>query len=399
MVAASVIVPARNAAATLGATLAALAAQDTTGRIRGDRRRRRLHRRDRGRGRKRASGRPAGARARRRAGPGAQRRGGARRGARRLRSRTPTAFRPRAGWPPASRRSPAPTSSRAPCTPIREAESGPFDRTVWVVGEAGLYECASLFCTRSLFDRLGGFEDWLGARLGKPLAEDAWFGWRARRSGARTRFSDAALVHHAVFHREAPEFVAERARLVYFPAIARRMPELRSTAFFGRAFLSRRSAAFDAALAGAGASLGLRSRLPLVAAAALGLDGRGRGAALGAPGAAGRRGRRGRGPGGGGRARDRQRPRPLAADLSVSRAGGGARYHRRPALRRTASTAHCDLGGACGVDGKRGVRRTGAGELGRGGLVPPPGRRRPERSGALLDRRSGSPLRDRSTQR
>ena len=44
------------------------------------------------------------------------------------------------------------------------------------------------------------------------------------------------------------------------------MPELRSTAFFGRAFLSRRSAAFDVALAGAGASLGLRSRLPLVAA-------------------------------------------------------------------------------------------------------------------------------------
>ena len=100
------------------------------------------------------------------------------------------------------------------------ATSGPFDRTVWVVGETGLYECASLFCDRELFDRVGGFEDWLDARLGKPLAEDAWFGWRARRAGARTAFSDAALVHHVVFERDATGFVAERARLVYFPAIA-----------------------------------------------------------------------------------------------------------------------------------------------------------------------------------
>lgn len=142
---------------------------------------------------------------------------------------------------------------------------GPFDRTVWVTHEAGLYECASLFLRRELFDRLGGFEDFLAARLGKPLAEDVWLGWRARRSGARTAFCDAALVHHAVFRRGAAEFVAERARLVYFPLIARRVPELRGTAFFARRFLSRRSAAFDAAAVGVAAALASGSRLPLFA--------------------------------------------------------------------------------------------------------------------------------------
>jgi len=146
------------------------------------------------------------------------------------------------------------------------ARPGPFDRTVWVTREAGLYECASLFCRRELFERLGGFEDWLGARLGKPLAEDAWLGWRARRAGARTTFSDAALVHHAVFPRGAGAYVAERARLVYFPAIARKMPELRGSAFFGRVFLSRRSAAFDAAAAGGIAAASLASLWPLAAA-------------------------------------------------------------------------------------------------------------------------------------
>jgi glycosyltransferase involved in cell wall biosynthesis len=148
-----------------------------------------------------------------------------------------------------------------------DAEIGPFDRTVWVTREAGLYECASLFLRRAAFERVGGFEDWLGARIGKPLAEDAWLGWRVRRAGLRTEFSERALVHHEVFARDAAGFVGERLRLVYFPLIARQMPELRRTAFFGRLFLSARSAAFDAALAGAALAVARRSRLPLAAAA------------------------------------------------------------------------------------------------------------------------------------
>jgi glycosyltransferase involved in cell wall biosynthesis len=147
------------------------------------------------------------------------------------------------------------------------AQLGPFDHTVWVVGESGLYETANLFVRRDLFERLGGFEDFLGARIGKPLAEDLWLGWRARRAGARTAFSSEALVHHAVLPRGPAGYVAERLRLVYFPAIANRVPELRDSLFFGHFFLTRRSAAFDLALAGVALATLRRSPLALLAAA------------------------------------------------------------------------------------------------------------------------------------
>jgi glycosyltransferase involved in cell wall biosynthesis len=146
------------------------------------------------------------------------------------------------------------------------ARLGPFDRTIWVERETGLYETANLFVRRELFDRVGGFEVWLEPEIGKPLGEDMWFGWRARRAGARSAFCEEALVHHAVFPRGAAEFVAERRRLRYFPAMAAKMPELRSQFFYARWFLSRRSAAFDAALVGTAAAVASRSRWPLVAA-------------------------------------------------------------------------------------------------------------------------------------
>ncbi len=151
--------------------------------------------------------------------------------------------------------------------PEPRSQLGPFDHTVWVVGESGLYETANLFVRRDLFERLGGFEDFLDARIGKPLAEDLWLGWRARRAGARTAFSSDALVHHAVLPRGPAGYVGERLRLVYFPAIANRVPELRESLFFGHLFLTRRSAAFDLALAGVALAALKRSPLALLAAA------------------------------------------------------------------------------------------------------------------------------------
>jgi glycosyltransferase involved in cell wall biosynthesis len=143
----------------------------------------------------------------------------------------------------------------------------PFDRTVWVTRESGLYETANLFCRRELFERIGGFEDWLDARLGKQLAEDVWLGWRARRAGARIEFCDTARVDHAVFRRGGGEYLAERVRLSYFPAIVAQVPELRSEFLHRRVFLSRRSARFDLALAGVAAAAWGRSPVPLVLAA------------------------------------------------------------------------------------------------------------------------------------
>ena len=149
--------------------------------------------------------------------------------------------------------------------PDPRATLGPFDRTLWVDGESGFYETANLFVRRELFDRLGGFDEWL--RIGgRPFAEDLWFGWRAVRAGARTRFAEHALVHHAVFPRGAIGFVRERARLGHFADVARRVPEFRRHTMFARVFMSRRSAAFDAAAAGAAIAAVRRTPLPLAGA-------------------------------------------------------------------------------------------------------------------------------------
>jgi glycosyltransferase involved in cell wall biosynthesis len=152
-------------------------------------------------------------------------------------------------------------------TPPPDAVVGPFDRTLWVVRPWGLFETANLLVRAELFERLGGFEPWLSPARSKELAEDVWFGWRAVRAGARTAFCDEALVHHAVFERSARDYVAERLRLRYFPAMAARIPELRDSFFYRRWFLTPRSAAFDAALVGLVLATAARRPWPLVLAA------------------------------------------------------------------------------------------------------------------------------------
>ena len=150
--------------------------------------------------------------------------------------------------------------------PDPDTPAGPFDRTLAVQRATGLYESANLFVRRALFERLGGFESWLRPRRGKELGEDVWFGWRARRAGARMSFCEAALAHHAVFPRSALGYVAERRRLRYFPALARRVPELRDELFYRRWFLTRRSAAFDVAVVGAALAWTTGRRSPLLLA-------------------------------------------------------------------------------------------------------------------------------------
>jgi glycosyltransferase involved in cell wall biosynthesis len=132
--------------------------------------------------------------------------------------------------------------------PDPEFERGPFDRTLHVNGPSPLFESANLLVERSLFERLGGFEAWLEPEVGKAVAEDIWFGWRARREGVLTAYAPDALVHHAVFRHGAVAHVLERRRLAHFPAIAAKVPELRDDFFFARWFLSPRTAAFDAAV-------------------------------------------------------------------------------------------------------------------------------------------------------
>lgn len=150
--------------------------------------------------------------------------------------------------------------------PDPDADMGPFDRSVGVERAVGLYESANLFVRREAFDRVGGFEEWLWPTIGPPhMAEDILLGWKVRRAGEPTAFCADALVHHAVFPRGLVGFAGERRRLRYFADIAREVPELRRELFFARAFLSRRTAAFDLAVAGCVAAAWTRSPLPLAA--------------------------------------------------------------------------------------------------------------------------------------
>ncbi len=148
---------------------------------------------------------------------------------------------------------------------------GPFDRSLVVDRETGLFETANLLVDRELFEGLGGFEDWLPLESGRgepgrPMGEDVWLGWRARRAGARVGFCADCTVYHAVIRRSAAEFVAEHARRVHFPELARRIPELRRSTFFARFFLDRRTASFDAALLGFLVAVARHRRWPLMAA-------------------------------------------------------------------------------------------------------------------------------------
>lgn len=152
--------------------------------------------------------------------------------------------------------------------PDPAATPGPFDRTLYVLGASPLFESANLFLTRDLFVRVGGFPGGLERPDREaPFGEDTLFGWRARRLGARAAFCPEALVYHAVTRRGVLGPARERARLARFPALVAAVPELRDELLFRRMFLSRRTAALDLALAGA--LVGVAGRRPAALLAAV----------------------------------------------------------------------------------------------------------------------------------
>jgi glycosyltransferase involved in cell wall biosynthesis len=174
---------------------------------------------------------------------------------------------PRPGWLSAGVRAlDGATLVQGRVVPDARATRGPFDRTIAVESDHGLFETANLFVRRQALERVGGFESWLRPTIGAPhMAEDVLLGWRVRRLGEPTAFCAGAEVEHAVFPRGALTFAAERRRLRYFADIAEAVPELRAELFFLRLFLSRHSAAFDLALAGVAAAIWRRSPSPLAA--------------------------------------------------------------------------------------------------------------------------------------
>jgi hypothetical protein len=142
---------------------------------------------------------------------------------------------------------------------------GPFDRSLVVERFTGLFESANVVVRRRLFERVGGFQPWIDDR-GRPLSEDVWLGWRARRAGARTAFCPDAVVEHAVLPGGARWYVEERLRRRHFPTMVARVPELRDELMYRRWFLTPHTAAFDLAVAALLVARATRSGAPLVAA-------------------------------------------------------------------------------------------------------------------------------------
>lgn len=262
----SVVVPARDAAATIEATLEGLAAQEVPGGIeiivvdngslddtpeRVEAAGVRLLRRERG------------------AGPGAARNDGVMAAGAPNIAFTDADCIPTPGWAAAGLAALADADLvQGKVLPDPSATRQRFDRTLEVVRERGFYETANLFVRRSTFEDVGGFRDFLleDDPAARPLGEDVLFAWTARRHGARTAFSEQALVHHAVFPGDLRTFVAEKGRLVDFPALIREIPELREHVAYRRYFLNARSAAFDAAVAGVVTAAVTRRRSPLLLA-------------------------------------------------------------------------------------------------------------------------------------
>jgi len=263
---ASVIVPALNAEATLGATLAGLAAQDlaedfevivvdngstdgTAALAEGASLPVRILRKDPG---------PA----------GSARNLGAANAVGEILAFTDADCRPTPGW---LREGLAAMGAadlvQGAVRPFHEVAPQPFDRTLWVTDDHGLFETASLFVHRGVFERVGGFEDWsTGTDMAVPFGEDTWFGWRAKRAGASVRFAERAVVEHAVFRRSAADYIRERRRAAAFPALVERMPELRKRFLHRRWFLSERSLRFDLAAVALAAALAWRAPWPLLGA-------------------------------------------------------------------------------------------------------------------------------------
>jgi glycosyltransferase involved in cell wall biosynthesis len=147
------------------------------------------------------------------------------------------------------------------------ARFDPFDRTIAFSRETGLYETSNLFVSKETFERVGGFSDFVDPANPHGFGEDAEFGWRCRRSGARTSFAEDAVVRHAVFPRGPSGYVKERWRRSMFPLLVKKIPELRGFFLYRRVFLTRRTAAFDLACLGGVVAALLGSPWPALAAA------------------------------------------------------------------------------------------------------------------------------------
>jgi len=151
--------------------------------------------------------------------------------------------------------------------PGAERLAGPWDHSIWVTGPTPFFETCNLAYRRAWLERVGGFDEgdaFINQRRISPFGEDAVLGSKLSAAGGRVRFADDALVHHRYLPGTYSSHLRRRWQVGEFPGLARRS-RLVSDALYHRVFLSRRTAACDAAIASVVAALSWRRPWPLIA--------------------------------------------------------------------------------------------------------------------------------------
>lgn len=149
--------------------------------------------------------------------------------------------------------------------PMRNGQHSPWDRTISISRETGLWESCNVALPRRLFEEVGGFPVLdLVANGGRGFGEDAALGAAAERA-AGGFWAPRALVRHRWLPGDYRSHLDAMRRLEAMPALVALVPQTREHAFL-RVFRSRRSAACDIAIAGAVAAVVTRRGVPLLAA-------------------------------------------------------------------------------------------------------------------------------------
>ncbi len=120
--------------------------------------------------------------------------------------------------------------------------TGIFTWYVSVEKEGFIYECCNIFYRRSVLIEVGGFSnrDLTPTAVVPMGGEDVELAWRVRRSGWETAFAPEAVVYHEVVPISLWRWICIK-RLYNWPAIVKRVPELRQF-FFCRYFYDQSQA-------------------------------------------------------------------------------------------------------------------------------------------------------------
>ncbi len=130
--------------------------------------------------------------------------------------------------------------------------SGPWARTLWILGPTWLFETCNIAYRRTDIEQAGGFARRNEAptdKAGKLVGEDALLGWEVVGRGVGLVFECDAVTYHRHMPASYVEWVLNHRGMAVFPALTRLNP-LARRAMWADWFLARRTAAFDLALAG-----------------------------------------------------------------------------------------------------------------------------------------------------